>query len=599
MIVRFGVLVSLLLVILAPVGSSAVTAVSDSPGDVISEEISSGPTLPYTIDVSVKEMPKPEAQQVPSQPAPPESPPVDDKGWTEAQAPPPVVSEQQPQKDDKQQQPPQMPQPPEGGKQPPNQQNGAPLKPAQPATPSFQCTDPPPADPSKTCKPGCGYDNCIFKFTQEQGPINCPLANTLKQQCDLYKSLCISYLLTPTQCGLRDSICPQYQIKKQECCKAHKAAEAAQIATQTDPCGAAANLASGGFLTPYQIMQCKANALNRCKITDKSQLDKLKQDPDFRKSLGNNPNDISTAKDMMQQNSKLGDMSDALKKQAMQKMVMDLAKQGMQAAFQGGGAGSDSKGFQTSSGGSTYQVDNNEFATADLKTGDSLTLNQKDGSAQLQRSGDQVAVMARESAPSAVPVSYSSTNGMLMASSSMTGVFSGAANEGILNSPQYYMDVYPKIPASSLSPLVPDSITGSAIVSNVLYYAIVRFFPGEPRIASMGEIHAGQVAQGWVAVIPRANARIDFHAASGFITNKVMGMGIPRGSSLMVSSKNLEEESILNYLIDGVKDYDFIIANGLTIWPYSGTSGGKIISSSYGIPPDQYLSKQQREMVYG
>jgi len=73
---------------------------------------------------------------------------------------------------------------------------------------------------------------------------------------------------------------------------------------------------------------------------------------------------------------------------------------------------------------------------------------------------------------------------------------------------------------------------------------------------------------------------------------------MPMGSSLMANPANLREKTVYTYTIDGLKDYDFGLIDGLVYW--STPSGeGRIIASSFGVPPEQYLSAQQRQMIYG
>lgn len=413
------------------------------------------------------------------------------------------------------------------------------------------------------CGPMCGYEKCVGLYL--------PQAQAYYSACQAQMAKCSAMppqMIQPCKAAAATAYKSQHEA-------ALKQGQALKGVLQAMPC-------TDQLATDAQIIPCKQCIMAAaCKLTKKQQQAVKPK---------------TYAEQVMK---KMQDLKD----------IGQMASQLAQAASKMGG-GKQKGTSVTGSGGedpliypnSDIEYGGNVLNTASLQPGtDSLTLDRSAGSMEVAMAGSSVELLKNDAGglnrlsfpPPSVPYGESLLNPARVVPDNAyaANLYDGASLESVSR----YMRVTDQ--ASSTGLATPS--LSAAAVAGYKVKTRVRFFPGAPPEAALGEVTVGYLPPDWIKAVPRSNARVDFYADEGMVSSLSRQFGIPRGFSNMASAQNLGARTVLTYSLDGVKDYDYLLSNGFVIWPHSGAPGGKIISSSFGIPPDQYLSEQQREMVYG
>jgi len=494
-------------------------------------------------------------------------------GWTDAEAPPPEIPQQQPEKKKDQPKPPQPPQMPQ--KKPQAKKEDKCKLGADQGSQGEAMKSP----CSKT-QP-CGYSSCMVVWNSEGVPA-----------CMKYVADKVLYDATPPTIppGVPNPLKQINRVKAdtsgQQCCKARQKAEMAQITVQQNPCVAKL---SGALLIGGDLDACKPEMLKtNCEVTGEDQRKELYQDKKYMESL--TQKDLPTLKDMVNQgmnpdgSTSIGDLNPDLQKALLSDMKVNnpVIGNGDLNSLAVKADGTLITPTSTISPGTLSNAQSTFFG----QTGASITTSSVSGMDIV--GGSPANVLSAPNPAYPADMVLTGSDGSVYLTGDQATEFSS-----------FKIDVKP-LP-SSMNRNLRNRLTSRAFYEPSPFPIRINFFSSDPPMASLFSVNLGKILPRWVKVIPRANAQIDFNGGgwSSFATSVTQGMGIPKGSSLMANPANLGVRTLYTYYIDGLKDYDFLVANGLVLWPLSGTPGGKIISSSFGIPPDQYLSRQQSQMIYG
>lgn len=450
----------------------------------------------------------------------------------------------------------------------------------------------------------CGYDSCSF-FYKSKGEKDCKQFVQSKKEYDSAKAQFAAtpvYPPGPKQAALTkmNQAKAKADADGQKCCASRKAAEALQRLTQSNPC---AGKLKGNPLLGGPLDDCKPWVLSsNCPITDPKQLQQLYNDRAFMRSL--TAKDIQTVKNMINngigQNgmTKIGDLNPAL-----QEAVLKDLGQGKLASVSVANSANPNNLAVNKAG--TMVTDTGTYQISDF-AGKQLTVNPSNG--QVTGMTDQGGATVQQG-ERAQPVRYSSgkppkvttpSNPAKVRTTVSPTESSGPSASSIPSLETLISPINQIVAAYKLGGHLADSLlSGRAFYESSSVPINVAFFPDFPPEAPVFSIHAGWFLPEWAEVIPRANAQIDFFGQNGgVLTSVIQDMGVPMGSSLMANPANLREKTIYTYTIDGLKDYDFVLFDGLVYW-VTPSGEGRIIASSFGVPPDEYLSSQQKAMVYG
>ena len=434
----------------------------------------------------------------------------------------------------------------------------------------------------------CGYDSCSF-FYKSKGEKDCKQFVQSKKDYD--KAKAEWQAAPPSQKPQKQQEMEQKKKKADEdgskCCASRKAAEGLQRLIQGNPCG---GMLKGNPLTGGSLDDCKPWILSsNCPVKDPKQLQQLYNDRGFMKSL--TAKDLPTIKNMMSQGlTNYGDLKNVLSEGALN----SLSPSGSgKVSVQGGPASPADLKLDSKAG--TVTAGNNEYQASQLKDGASSVVDP--GKGTVARTTPTGSVKMQPGPAGTVnPVAFSGNTATIISYGQMTADLAGVVD-------LYSAGVAAGVKVAGLyqryGPVLSAFLTGAVVYEPTQLPITVSFFPDPPPLPGPLGVNVGRVFDDWFDVVPRANSRIDFDGVSGgAVTAIIQNMGVPRGSSEMADPRNLGEKTAKMYTIDGTGDYDMIVNQGLVIWTGSRAVGGRIISSSSGISPDRYLSRQQKGMVY-